>query len=127
MVPIVPIGGLSDELISERLEDGIMPGGNEGSHEQRCTHACPATADEALAAPFAGLPGERSKPCERSDLAAVEAAEFGQFGNQGTCNAFADAGNGGQQILLETPGWRGADLAVEIGIEALELAPESGE
>src|SRR3954465_4172368 len=37
-------------------------------HEQRGPHAASSTADEALAAPLAGLTGKRCKPCQRRDL-----------------------------------------------------------
>src|SRR3954470_9532659 len=43
-------------------------------HEQRGPHAASSTADEALAAPLAGLTGKRCKPCQRRDLTAIERA-----------------------------------------------------
>lgn len=51
----VRLAGL-DKTIAEGLEHGIVPDGDEGGHEGDGAHAAPAAADDALAAPFAGLP-----------------------------------------------------------------------
>ena len=72
----------SDKTIKERLQDRIVPLGNECPHEQRSSHSSTTAADEAFATPFAGLASERSKAGKRGNLSAAELPEFGQFGNQ---------------------------------------------
>src|SRR5262252_8094435 len=43
------------EALEEGLEHGVVPLGHDGAYEEGCTHARPATTDEALAAPLARL------------------------------------------------------------------------
>ena len=75
-----PTGG--DEAIEEGLQHGIVLFGHHCAHEQGGPHGLPAAADEAFAAPLAGLARERGEPCQGGDLPAAAASELGQFGNQ---------------------------------------------
>ena len=90
-----------------------------------------AAADEALAAPLAGLAGEGREAGEGCDLLAVEGAEFGQFGDEGARNDRADARHGGEEVLLVAPGRRAAHGVIDVVIDAgeflLERVEEAGD
>ena len=59
-----------------------MSTGGQGAQEEGGADSGAAAADEALAAPLAGLAGPGSEPGQRRDLTTVEGSEFGQFGDQ---------------------------------------------
>src|ERR1700744_946792 len=101
--------GLSsgDEPVAEELELGIEAGGDQGAHDQSPAYAGSAAANEALAAPLAGLPGPGRQPGKGSNLPTIERTQLRHFGNQGTCDGRTDAGHRGQQVFLLGPG-RGA-------------------
>src|SRR5690606_16337882 len=84
---------IGDEPVAEGLEGGVVTGGDEGAHEEGGADGCPAAADEALAAPLAGLAGVGSEAGESGDLLWTEAAQLGQFRQQGAGDGLADSGD----------------------------------
>src|SRR5690606_9458431 len=78
-------------------------------------------------APCAAVAVEGGEAGESGELAPVEVAEFGQFGDQGACDRLADAGHGGEEVLLGAPGGGAADGAVDLAFDVGELGPEDGE
>src|ERR1700694_4271265 len=106
-----------DEPVAEQLEGWVVTGCDQGSHEQDAANAGPAAADEALAAPFAGLPGPRGKADERCDLPAVERTEFRQLGNQGTRNGRTNARHRGEQVLLLGPCRRAPHVVGDVVVQ----------
>src|SRR5580700_3747281 len=71
-----------DQLVAESFEDWVVPGGNHCGHEQDIADRLSAATDEAFAAPLAGLAGPGRQADERGNLAAIERAQFRQFGDQ---------------------------------------------
>src|SRR5208282_3368113 len=110
-----------DEPVAEQLEGWIVTARHHGGDEQNAADAFSATANEALAAPLAGLAGPGRQADQRGDLAAIERTEFGQFGNEGAGDDGPDAGNGGEQILLFRPDRRATHLIVDRVIEFGQL------
>ena len=74
------------------MRDGIVAFATIAPLNRRVRTACRAAADEALAAPLAGLARVRRKAGESSDLLSVELSELGQLGNQRAGNHWPDAG-----------------------------------
>src|SRR5258705_5887560 len=71
-----------NQAIEKRFHDRIVPLGDHRAHEQSGSDGGAPTADEASAAPLAGLASERSKSRKRSNLPAAETFELGQVCNQ---------------------------------------------
>ena len=69
----------------------------------------------------------RGEADQGGDFAPVEAAEFGQFGDQGAGDGRPDAGHGGDEVLFLPPGRRAAHRLVDVGLEAGELLLQRGE
>src|SRR5512134_1077146 len=115
-----------DEPVAEGPELGVVAGGDQGADEKSGTHRGAATANEALAFPLARLPGPRRQPDQGGGLTAVDAAELGQLGEQGSGNGPADAGNRGQQLLLLAPGRGAAHGLVDVDLEAGKLLLQRG-
>src|SRR5262245_15752620 len=67
----------SDKTLVERLQDWIVPRGNRRAHEQRGSHDGTTAANEAFAAPFAGLASKGSEASKRRNLPAAELPELG--------------------------------------------------
>lgn len=82
-----------DEPVAERFEGGVEPGGDHGAHEQGGAYSGAAAADEAAPAPLARLAGVGCQANQRGDLAAIEPAQFGQFGEQRARDGLANAGD----------------------------------
>jgi hypothetical protein len=80
-----------------------------------------------MATPGAGIAVEGRDADEGGELSAAEAAEFGQFGDQGSRGHRADAGNGSEQVFPFAPGGRGANIGVDVGVDAGEFLFEEGE
>jgi hypothetical protein len=74
-----------------------------------------------LAAPLAGLAGERGQAGKRGDLPAAELPELGQLSDQRAGNGRPNARHGSEQILLVSPSWRAAHGIVDILIDAGQL------
>src|SRR5215813_1495975 len=98
-----------------------MTGCDHGGDEEHAADAFPSTADQALAAPLAGLAGPWREPGECRDLATVERAELRQFGDQAAGNDLADPGHRGEQVLLFGPDRRAADVIVDFTIDLGEF------
>src|SRR5947209_1186597 len=113
-----------DEAVAEQLEIGIVTCGDHGAEEQRRAHAGTSAANEALASPLAGLAGPRRKSDERGNLAPIERAELGQFGQERACDDFADTRNGREQVFLFTPSGGTAHRIIDRGFECRELLLE---
>lgn len=60
-------------------------------------------------------------PRQSGDLALAEAAELGHFGDQRPGNGLADAGDGGEELLVLHPKLTTADLAIDVLIDDAEL------
>jgi hypothetical protein len=115
--------GLSggDEALVEGFEDRVVLDGDHGAHEERAADGGSAGGDEGLAAPLARLAGERCQTGQGRHLAAVERAELGQLGDERAGDRRADAGHGGQEILLLAPEGRAADGIVDLAIDVRQL------
>src|SRR5262245_4832336 len=107
-----------NEAVEEGLQDRIVPFGDHGTHEQDGAHGCATAADEASAAPLAGLACERSKARERSNLLAVELPELRQFSNQRSCDGRPHTRYRSKQVFLLAPSWRAPHGIVDVRIEA---------
>ena len=94
-----------------------MTAGDQCSKEQSAADGLSATADEALAAPLAGLASPGSQAGESCDLAAIERTELRQLSDQRAGDDGPDAGNGGEQILLFRPDRRATHLIVDRTVE----------
>src|SRR5712672_3967247 len=64
-------------------DDGIGAAGDQGRHKQSSAHGRAAAGDGAAPAHRAAVAVDRRDTDEGGDLAAIEAAEFGQLGDQG--------------------------------------------
>ena len=62
-----------------------------------------------------------ARPARAAICLAVERPEFGQFGHQCARDGWPDAGRGGEQVLLVTPGRRASHGVVDIGVDARQL------
>src|SRR5581483_6920755 len=109
------------QSLEERPQDGVVTPSDHGAHEQRGAYGRASTADEALAAPLAGLASKGSQSGQRCDLLAVEGSQFGQFGDHGACNDRSDAWYGSEQILLLAPGRRTTHRLIDLVIELSQL------
>ena len=74
--------------------------------------------------PLAGLTGERGKPGEAGDFFAVERAELRKFGDEGARGDRPHARNGGDEVLLFSPGRRAADGSVDLRVDLGQLLLE---
>jgi len=59
-------------------------------------------------------------PASFGDLAPVEAAQFGRFGQQRGAQHRTDPGHAAQQVFFLLPQRRAAQLAVEVAVALLE-------
>ena len=109
------------------LDDGVVADGDERGHVQDVADGGSAAADDAMAAPLAGVAIERRDSDERGELAPVEDAQFGQLRDEGPGGDGADAGHGGEDFLGLAPGGRGAHACVDIGIDFGEFLFEEGD
>src|SRR5690242_9197489 len=109
------------EATIEGSDDSVVAGGTEGRHVELGAHRSPPTLDAPFAVPGAGLTGIGGNADQGSDLLAIEAAELGQFGDQGSGNGIADARHTLQKILRLPPDRRAADGVVEIGFNLTQL------
>src|SRR3954464_1442430 len=94
------------EAFAEGFEDGVVTGRDESGEEQGGAHALASAGDHALAFPVAGLAGVGGQAGEACDLLIVEGSELGQLGDEGSGRDRADAGHGGEEVLLLAPGGR---------------------
>jgi uncharacterized protein (AIM24 family) len=113
-----------DQAAEEGLQDGVVSPGGHRSHEEGGAHASSSAADEASALPLAGLAGEGREPGKGCDLLTVEAAEFGQIGDESARNDRPDARHRGEEVLLVAPGRRAAHGIVDVGVDAGEFLLE---
>src|SRR6185312_15419513 len=113
-----------DEMKPESTDGGVVADGGHGGEEEGGADGAASAADEGLAAPTAGLAGEGCDADEAGDLAAVEAAELGQFGDQGAGDDRADARDGSEEIFLRAPGGRAAHRGVNLLVERREFLLE---
>ncbi len=111
----LPGGG---EAVIEALQDGVEPCRDHRGHEQSGAHARPASRDEGFAAPLPGLPSEGTKADQRGDLLAVQVSKLGQFSDESVRGGWADAGNGGEKLLVRPPQWGLLDGRIDIAVEA---------
>ncbi len=109
-----------NEALVGGFDDGIMPNGDERGHVQDVADAASSAANHAMAAPCARISVEWRDADERGQLAAIERAEFGQFGDEGSRGHRADARHGGQEIFRFAPGGRGTDAVIDIDIDVRE-------
>jgi hypothetical protein len=117
-----------EEALVEALERGIVADGDQGTPMKRAARTCDLPPPMKLL-PF-HWPDWRvqgARPDEGGDFAPVEAAEFGQFGDQGAGDGRPDSGHGGEQVLVLPPGRRAAHRLVDVGLEAGELLLQRGE
>ena len=114
--------------LMEAPERGIVAGGDQSAHEEGGAHLHPPAADEAFAFPLSGLARPGGEADEGGDFAPVEAAEFGQFGDQG-------AGDGRPRrrarrragpLSSRQAGEPRAPGLVDVGLEAGELLLQRG-
>src|ERR1700754_3381598 len=101
----------------EHAQNRVPAHGVHGAEEQDGAHTGAASANEALAAPSAGLTREGRKTGERGNLAATETAELWDLGQHGSCNDGSDTRDGSQQVLLLAPSRRTSHGLVQVGIE----------
>ena len=110
-----------DEAAIEGFQDGVEPRSDHRRHEQRGAHARSASCDEALPPPLSGLAGEGTKTSQRRNLLARQTPNLGQFRNEGARRCWADAGYGGQKLLVRPPQRGSPDGRINIAIEVREL------
>lgn len=110
-----------NEALVGGFDDGIVPNGDECGHVQDVADAASSAADHAMAAPCAQIFVEWRDADESGQLAAIERAEFGQFGDEGSRGYRANARHGGQEIFRLAPGGRGADAVIDIDIDVREF------
>ena len=79
----------------------------------------------APAFPLAGLACERRDASQACDLAAREAAEFGDICQEGAGKPIADTRERDQQVLLLTPNRRAAHHGVDIAVDDGQFVLES--
>src|SRR6266566_2851918 len=72
------------QALMEGAQRGVPAHGGHRRHEQHSAHAGTATADEALAAPLAGLAREWCDADQGCNLATIEAAQFRKLRQHGT-------------------------------------------
>jgi len=110
-----------DEALIEGSERRVAACPDQRGHEEGRAHAGSPTAGEALAAPFAGLPGPRRQARETCDFSAREGSQLGQFGQERTGDNRSHAGNTLQQVFLLPPHRRTANGVVDAGVEYREF------
>ena len=106
-------------------EGQLVPDGDHDRHEEGAAHAAACAGDCASASQGAAVAIERRQAGAAGDPAAAEAAEFGQFGDQGAGDGVADTGDGFEEVLLLAPGRSaahgGVDLAFDLAEPGLQL------
>ena len=113
-----------DEAFVEALENRVVPGGDEGGHVEAGADLGAAAPDGAPAAHGTAVPVEGGDADQGGDLPSVEAAEFGQVGDQGAGGGLADAGHALEQVLGLAPGRAAPDGGVDLGLEIGQFALE---
>ena len=90
----------------------VVPGGGQSGHVQGRAHLCTASPHSALASELATVAVERGHAHEGGDLAAVQLAQLGQFGQEHAGQDRTDTGHALQQGILLLPG--GMSLALDL-------------
>ena len=71
----------SNEALMEGFEKRIAAFGGEGSHEEDGADGRAPAAGEALAFPFAGLPGLGRQPGKACNLTPIDRTQLGHLGD----------------------------------------------
>lgn len=83
------------------VADGRVPAnGGDGGHEHHAAHVRPSARNGAVAAPCVGVAIDGRYPDQRGEAAAVDAAEFGQLGDQ---RAGGDPADAGREVSRSSP------------------------
>ena len=114
----------STRTFVEALENRVVLGGDEGGHVEAGADLGAAAPDGAPAAHGTAVPVEGGDADQGGDLPSVEAAEFGQVGDQGAGGGLADAGHALEQVLGLAPGRGAPDGGVDLGLEIGQFALE---
>lgn len=125
-------GSAAAEAVVGGLDGGVVPDGGEGGHVQDVAHAGSAAGDGAVSSAGAAVAVDGGDAVavdggEGGDAAAGDAAEFGQFGDQGAGGDGSDAGDGREQVLGGAPSRGAADLAADLLVEFGERRLQRGE
>ena len=87
------------EPLIEGGKDWIVADGDQGRHIQSRAHVGTPSPTGSLPAELATVPAERGYANESGDLPAVECAQFGEAGQQGEGQGWADARYAAQQVF----------------------------
>src|SRR5665213_2470925 len=98
----------------------VCPAGGQGGHVERGANARPSAGDLGAAAKGSALMGMRGQAGQAGDGAAIDAAEFGQLGQQDGRDVRADTRDGYQDFLAPAHGGVAGDALLEF---AFDLAP----
>ena len=115
---------MGEQALVEGFADGVVAGGDQGSHVEGLAHGLTTAADVALAAEQAAVVIEGSEASESGGLVLGEAAEFWQGSQEGGGRDGAHAFDGSQSRELGTQARTGTDQASEGGFNAGDLAVE---
>lgn len=119
---MLPSGGwLGREAAVEPLNDGVVPGGDEGRHVEGTADLGASPEGGALAAREAGIPGQRGDADECADLPPREFSKLRHIGDQGGRGGIIpyalDAGEEGREIDVLI-----CDVARKLGFDVLQLS-----
>ena len=118
--------GLSslDEPGVMALSSWVASGGDKCGHVHRVADVGSSAADHAVAAPCPGIAIERRDADERGELAAVERAQFGQFGDEGARRDRPYSGNRGQKLFCLAPSRRSPHIGIDVDVDFCEFLLE---
>src|SRR5262245_29657015 len=115
----------SEQALIEGTQYGIAAAGGKRGQEDRRARDGTTAGYHAPAFPLAGLACERRDASQACDLAAREAAEFGDICQEGASEPIADTRERDQQVLLFTPNRRAAHHGVDVAVDDRQFLLES--
>lgn len=111
-----------DELLIFGFQVRIEASSDEGGHVKRLTDVGSPSADEALAFPLAGLPGDWYEAGERCGLFAFEVSQLGHGGDQLVGRDCSDAIHADEDLVAPGELSIGCDDRGDLGIEVYKMA-----
>src|SRR5262245_10226366 len=115
----------SEQALIEGTQYGIAAAGGKRGQEDRRARDGTTAGYHAPAFPLAGLACERRDASQACDLAAREAAQFGDICQEGASEPIADTRERDQQVLLFTPNRRAAHHGVDVAVDDRQFLLES--
>src|SRR6185437_1936475 len=111
----------------ETSQRRVMADGGQAGHEERCADFDATALDASLAAIAAAVAVHWCHAGEGCDLVAIDAAEFGQFDDQGASDDVTDAWDALEQILFGAEQRALLDQCVDGAVDPCALRLEAAQ